>query len=226
MLDDTPIDHHIQKHILSVLMNQQYARFRDMRPASVDTNLYSYHLKRLMKTGYVVKSERQYTLGNKGQFYVDRMNASTARLTYQPKVITMIVIQDGYGNVLMYQKLRQPFIGRWTVPFGKVHNTDTSIAEAAQREVREKIGDNVSIELSHAGDCYIRICDENQVQISTLVHVFYGTTDDDLETDHLKWISPHKLIGLETAPAVEQIITRTFFRDPFYFEEYTEQLAV
>lgn len=206
-------------------MNQRFARFRDMRPQSIDTNLYSYHLKTLIKRHYVVKKPDGYTLADKGQFYVDRMNASTAKLTSQPKVITMIVLQNGYGDVLMYKKLRQPFIGQWTIPFGKIHNSDRSIHDAAQREVREKIGD-ISIDIVHAGDCYIRIHDQQAVQISTLAHVFYGTTDDNLQNDHLTWVSPRKVSSLETAPAVERIIARTFFRDPFFFEEFDSSLSV
>ena len=55
MIDQVIIEHHIQKHILSVLMHTKFARFRDMRPPKVDTNLYSYHLKLLIKSGFVQK---------------------------------------------------------------------------------------------------------------------------------------------------------------------------
>jgi hypothetical protein len=33
-------------------------------------------------------------------------------------------------------------------------------------------------------------------------------------------MQPHKLHTLELAPGIEEIIARTFFRDPFFFEEY------
>lgn len=223
MIEYKLIDHHIQKHIIDVLMYQKYARFRDMRPPNTDTNLYSYHLKLLLKANLVAKIPAGYTLSTYGQSYVDRITASTGKLSVQPKVITMAVIQNDYGGILMYQKLRQPFISRWTVPFGKVHNSDRTIAGAAQREIAEKIGE-ITVDLQHAGDCYIRVVNDGTIAFSTMTHVFYGQLRDDVPlADHMRWVSPHELTRLDTAPAIKAIIARTFFRDPYFFEEFTEQ---
>ncbi len=201
-------------------MHQRYARFRDMRPPRTDTNLYSYHLKLLQKSGLIEKTAEGYQLSVTGMAYVDRVNVGTVNPTQQPKIITMLVIQNGYGGVLMYERKRQPFIGRWTVPLGKVHDDDESIAAAVQREIDEKLG-GIDLALTHAGEAYIRVRHEGKVVISTLVHVFYGTTDDDITNDHLQWIPPHKIDTIGTAPAVDQVVARTFFRDPYFFEEYT-----
>lgn len=222
MFEVKDVSHHIQKYILVHLMEHKFARFRDMRPDKTDTNLYSYHLKLLQKQYFVEKTADGYTLGVPGQLYVDRINASSAKLSPQPKVITMLVIQNDMGGVLMYPKLRQPFIERWTVPFGKVHNSDASILDAAKREAREKIGTD-DIDLAHAGDCYIRVNYQHEVTISSLVHVFYGQTNNrSLANDHLNWISPHKVDLIDTTPGTKEIIARTFFRDPYFFEEFDE----
>lgn len=200
-------------------MHQHYARFRDMRPPSVDTNLYSYHLTLLKKTGLVEKTDDGYRLTLSGMAYVDRLNVKTINPTQQPKVITMLVIQNGYGGVLMYQRKRQPFIGSWTVPLGKVHDDDESIESAARREVMEKLG-GLEISPTHAGEAYIRIKNNNAVIMSTLIHVFYATTDQEITSNDLQWIPPHKIDTIGTTPAVDQIIARTFFRDPYFFEEF------
>lgn len=221
MIDQTVIKHHIQKNILSTLMMQKFARFRDMRPPKTDTNLYTYHLKSLMREGYVKKVSEGYTLDMKGIQYVDRTSNQSMKLRLQPKIITMLVIQDGYGNVLMRRKIRQPFIDTWTLPFGKVHDDDKTIIDAAQREIREKIGD-FDIIVSHAGECYIRVVRDDEVKISTLAHVFYGTTDLAVEGDELVWVPPHKIDTLSTAPAIKEIVARTYFRDPYFFEEFEE----
>lgn len=221
MVEQQLIEHHIQKYILSTLMHVKFARFRDMRPPQSDSNLYSYHLKLLIKKGFVEKSDSGYSLGIRGMTYVDRINADTVRPSIQPKIITMSVIQNGYGGVLMYKKLRQPFIDQWTLPFGKVHNADETLDEAARREVVEKVGD-YNIQLRHVGDCYVRVKSDNEVKISTLVHVFYGTTDDEISNEYLQWIQPHKIAQLDAAPAIKDIISRTYFQDPYFFEEFTE----
>lgn len=227
MIELPHIEHHIQKHILSHLMASQLARFRDMRPPQTDSNLYSYHLKLLIKQGLVEKSDQGYALTILGQVFVDRVNLTTTKRTLQPKIITMLIIQDGYGNILMYTRRRQPFIGLWTLPLGKVHNADASIQKAAQREVIEKISGDHMIKLRHAGDAYIRMKQGDEVFMSTLAHVFHGQTDEISEpNERWRWVSPRALDGLETSPAITQIISRTFFHDPYFFEEYDVQWQV
>lgn len=220
MIEQTEIKHHIQKHILSVLIFQRVARFRDMRAPRVDTNLYSYHLTQLVKAGLVKKVDGGYSLDTKGLVYVDRLNVDKLFVRQQAKIITMLVIQNGYGDVLMYRKLRQPFIDRWTLPNGKMHNDDVSVMAAAEREVTEKIG-GLSVALTHAGDCYVRFTDGGSVTNSMLVHVLYGQAGDGDIAPHLRWVGLRELTTIDTFPAAQEIIARTLFRDPFFFEEFT-----
>ncbi|MDB5176562.1 MAG: hypothetical protein JWN75_230 [Candidatus Saccharibacteria bacterium] len=221
MIEQTEVKHIIQKHILSVLLHQQTARFKDMRMPRTDTNLYSYHLTQLVKGGLVKKVEGGYSLDTKGLVYVDRLNVEKLFVRPQPKIVTMIIVQNGYGDVLMYRKKRQPFIGRWTLPFGKIHNDDMSISDAAQREVQEKIGD-IDITLRHVGDSYIRTTHDGMVATAMIAHVFYGQIDDFTPADNQYWISLRKLETYDTGPAIKEIIARTLFRDPFFFEEFEE----
>lgn len=224
MIEQTEVKHHVQKHILSVLLHQRVARFRDMRAPRVDTNLYSYHLTQLVKSGFVTKTEGGYTLDTKGLVYVDRLNAEKLFVRPQPKIVTMLVIQNGYGDLLLYKKWRQPFIDKWTVPFGKIHNDDQSIAAAAERELHEKVGD-ITTKLRHAGDCYIRTTQKADVVTSMLAHVFYGTADNFALAEHLHWVKLRDLGHYDMAPAISDVIARTLFQDPFYFEEFESDIT-
>ncbi len=221
MIEQISIDHHIQRHIIGVLMYQKFARFRDMRPKNVDTNLYSYHLKLLQKRDYIVRTNDGYTLGKNGILYVDRVTTSTLKVRTQPKIIVMLVVQNGDGHVLLYRRERQPFTNQWTLPYGKLHLDDETLVAAAHREAREKLRhDNQTIR--HSGDCYIRIKDDSETVMSTLVHVFRMEADDLELDERQQWVKPHKLGDYELAPAVEKIITRSFFNDPYFFEEFEE----
>ena len=192
-----------------------------MRPPDVDTNLYSYHLKLLIRQGFIEKTDQGYTLTMPGQAYIDRVNLVTTKRTLQPKIITLLIIQDGYGNVLMYPKRRQPFMGQWTLPLGKVHNSDTSVRQAVQREIAEKISQEIAIDAQHVGDAYIRIKQGDDVLMSTLAHVFYGQVEGlDEPNEYWQWVSLRSLDERDTAPAISDIIARTLFRDPFFFEEF------
>lgn len=219
MVEFESVNHNIRRHILSVLIHQRYARFRDLRPPRVDTNLYSYHLKALLHDGFIAKEEAGYTLAAKGLSYVDRVTAETVKIRRQPKIITMLVIQNSNGDVLLQKRTKQPYIDTWTLPYGKLHLNDGSIEEAAKRESYEKLG-LAGQNLLHAGDCYIRVKVDGEILSSTLAHVFKFNRDDIGTNDNTIWARPHKLNQLDLAPAVEEIVARTFFNDPYFFEEF------
>lgn len=221
MIEQATIEHHIQRHIISVLMHQKIARFRDLRPPKVDTNLYSYHLKLLQKNGFVVRAEGGYTLGKRGVLYVDRVTTSTLKVRTQPKIITMLVVQNSEGELLLYRRERQPYTDQWTLPYGKLHIEDQSLQAAAERETWEKLGLR-NVQPVHAGDCYIRVKDDGETVMTTLAHIFRFESDSVAPDDRRMWVKPHKLNDLELAPVVEKIVARTFFRDPYFFEEFEE----
>jgi ADP-ribose pyrophosphatase YjhB (NUDIX family) len=222
MIENIEINHHIQKHILGVLLRQKVARFRDMRAPKTDTNLYSYHLTQLLKGNLVKKVDGGYTLDTKGLIYVDRLNAEKLFIRQQPKIITMFVIQNSDGDVLLQRRSKQPYIEKWTLPNGKLHNDDSTLMAAATREAFEKLNVH-SQTITHAGDCYMRVHYGDTAMTVTLAHIFTFNRDDIEMTDRLQWIQPHKLHTIDLAPSVEEIIARAFFRDTFFFEEYSHE---
>lgn len=220
MFEQPLVTHHIQKHILSVLLRRKIARFRDLRPPKVDTNLYSYHLKLLQKAGLITKTDSGYTLTPHGLGYVDRVNAGKLFIRQQPKIVTMLVVQNSDGDILLQKRDKQPYVDTWTLPYGKLHIEDASVLAAAEREASEKLGVTATT-IEHAGDCYIRVLADSAIISTTLAHIFRFESDAVTETEQIKWARPHKLAVYDLAPAVEQIIARTFFRDPYFFEEFT-----
>lgn len=223
MLDQLKVNHHIQKYILSVLMHRSTARFRDLRPPKTDTNLFAYHLKLMTRNGLVEKVDTGYRLGLKGLAYVDRINADKLFVRNQPKIITMLTIQNSDGDILLLRRDKQPYIDQWTLPYGKLHIDDVSIKAAAQREAYDKLGLKEPA-MRHAGDCYIRVKSDDQILSSTLAHIFAFDRDDIETGERVQWFRPHKLAELDLAPAVESIVSRVFFRDPYFFEEFEQAL--
>lgn len=219
MIESVSINHHIQKYIIDVLMYKEIARFRDLRAPKTDTNLFTYHLNSLVKSGMIEKGEGGYRLSTKGLSYVDRVSTEKKVIRTQPKIITMLLVQNSDGDVLLQRRDKQPYINAWTLPYGKLHIEDESLVEAAQREAKEKLGLS-NQEVKHAGDCYIRVKSGNEIISTTLAHIFTFNRDDIKITDTITWARPHKLSQYRLAPAVEAIVARGFFRDPFFFEEF------
>lgn len=220
MIENVSITHHIQKYIIDVLMYKETARFRDLRPPRVDTNLFTYHLNVLVKSGVIAKSEAGYHLSTTGLSYVDRVSTEKKSIRSQPKIITMLLIQNSEGDVLLQRRNKQPYINEWTLPYGKLHIEDGSLDEAAKREAKEKLGVEDQA-MSHAGDCYIRVRTDGQILSTTLAHVFKFNRDDIKTGEDIVWARPHKLANYRLAPAVAEIIARGFFNDPFFFEEFS-----
>jgi ADP-ribose pyrophosphatase YjhB (NUDIX family) len=202
------ITHFIERYILRVLAHQKVARFRDMKPGNVDSNLYAYHLKLLIRTRLVEKTEGGYRLTARGLFYVDRVNNESFNVRNQYKIITMSLLKNSKEEILLTKRDKQPFITRWTLPSGKIHLDDRDISQAATRELHEKIGLDKA-NLRHAGDCYIRVRDtDDQIISAVFAHIFTGESSwkipenrADLAWTDEKWRVEHKL-----APAVEDII--------------------
>lgn len=219
MIESVSVNHHIQKYIIDVLMYAEVARFRDLRPPKTDTNLFTYHLNSLVKAGVVSKADGGYTLSPVGLSYVDRVSAENKTIRTQPKIITMLLVQNSEGDILLQRRSKQPYINAWTLPYGKLHIDDESVMTAAKRETKEKLGLDDQ-EMRHAGDCYIRVKSGDAILSTTLAHVFTFNRDDIETSDDIIWARPHKLRDYTLAPAVEEIVARGFFNDPFFFEEF------
>ena len=222
MFEQRALQHHIQKFIIGILIHRKYARFSELRPPKTDTNLFSYHLKVLIKEKWIDKTEEGYTLSKNGLAYVDRVSLEKLNIRSQAKIITMLLIQNSEGDVLVQQRTKQPYIDTWTLPYGKTHLDDYSIEMGARRESLEKLN-YIPEKIRHAGDAYIRVKTDGEVLSNTLVHIFRFETDDIVETEFVKWVQPLKLLQLQLAPAVEDIISRSFFGDEHFFAEFTHE---
>ena len=222
MFEQKALQHHIQKFIIGILIHKKYARFSELRPPKTDTNLFSYHLKVLIKEKWIDKTEEGYTLSKNGLVYVDRVSLEKLNIRSQAKIITMLLIQNSEGDVLIQQRTKQPYIDTWTLPYGKTHLEDVSIEMGARRESLEKLN-HLPKTVRHAGDAYIRVHTDGEVLSNTLVHIFRFETDDIVETETIKWVQPLKLLRLNLAPAVEDIVSRSFFGDEHFFAEFSHR---
>lgn len=220
MFEKESLTHHIQRHIMQALMYREYARFRDLRPPRVDSNLFNYHLKLLIQQGYVAKESDGYTLSRKGLLYVDRVNSAKMQPRTQPKIITMLFVQDNRGRVLLQRRTKQPYINTWTLPYGKLHIDDASLFAAATREASDKL-QIIPKNMQHRGDCYIRVQQGGTVDSTTLAHLVQLDAVTIPPSESLLWVAPAGLVALRLAPAVQQIIEQLVTGSNYFFAEYT-----
>ena len=212
--------HHIQKHILKELTVHQTRRYSDMRPQNVDSNLYSYHLKSLIRDQFVVKTEKAYGLTPKGLAYVERVSIDKFEPRLQPKVIMIFVVENDKEEILLWLKSKQPFINTWSLLSGKMHLDDESLTAAIERELIEKF-DLLPQGIRHLGDCYIRAYVENELVSCVTGHICKLNLPDSARLhDRTRWVKKSELSLLDTSPATEQIFQDTQIEQPFFFKEY------
>ena len=109
------------------------------------SDTFKLYLRRLVKYGYMAKAaDGTYVLTNAGKEFANRMDGQLRTTRHQPKLSVMLVVtrpgaDDGAGEYLFGQRLRNPFWGRWGFVSGPILWGE-SPEEAAARELRKQTG--------------------------------------------------------------------------------------
>ncbi|GEM_PF-1191198 len=193
--------HNIQYSILTLLLTHEIRRFSELKPKHVESNLFQYHLKHLIKERYVEKVTGGYTLSTYGLYYADRHSSSLKTERPQPKIISVIVISNDVGQVLVLPKLKQPFINTYHLPAGKIHEGE-SATEAAARELTEKTG-LVDVDLHYQATVHssIRYGDST-------ISEYYGTVFTGVYNGNVTgclWQDPAG-VAVALTPSVEELL--------------------
>lgn len=217
--------HEIQRHILKVLTFKNPARFADLKPPRVESNRFMYHLRELLEREFIVKKESRYRLTPSGKRFIDRVSLENLEVRIQPKIVTLLAITNKKGEYLLYRRKRQPFFNYVGFPYGKIHLGER-IAEAAKRELTEKTGLNVS--LTHRGDVYITVHDEENLITQMLCHIFSGKNPtgqllEDSSIGHCFFQKSEAIDPKEQIPGFKQIVKLLHAsRKPFFAEYFLD----
>ena len=164
--------HYIQNKILHALTLTDNARYSQLKPLGIESNLFIYHLKSTMRDHLVIKNvDGSYSLSQEGQAYVDKVSLSSFKLRSQPKIVNLIACTNDAGQWLLYKRKHQPFIGYSGFPYGKIHLGET-IKQSSERELLEKT--NLQAKLEHRGDAYVTVYQRGALLIHTLFHIHTG----------------------------------------------------
>jgi len=218
--------HHIQKYILKQLTLHKELRYAEMRPPAVDSNLYSYHLMALQKDKLIHKTDKRYSLSPQGLTYAERISLDNFETRLQPKIITLLIIENGQGQYLLWPKSKQPFIGRWSLLSGKVHLDDVDLAATVRREAIEKFGTEPT-RARHVGDCYIRTYIEEELVSAVLAHVWkLALPEGAAVSPRTRWVAKDELQALELAPGTELVLEQAAAPGGLTFAEYAVHTAL
>lgn len=145
--------HKVETSILRDLRRHASARFSElMRPTGLESDSFKFHLRKLMKHGYIHKLENgSYALTLAGKEYANNLSRTSLGVQKQPKLSVILVTSryndSGQVEYLFQERLRQPFIHFWGFLSGPVQWGE-QVEEAAHRELYKQTGLQANFEVS------------------------------------------------------------------------------
>ncbi len=134
------LDHHIQRAIVYKLAFSEGMRFSELKPDDLENKAFDYHLKKVIRGGYVKKADDGlYRLTSEGQLMwrVSQKKATQAGRAYSTLLLAVQRQEDGAW--LLYRRRTQPMIGLTGFMHAKPTPDATSM-EVAKQTLYEQTG--------------------------------------------------------------------------------------
>lgn len=189
----------IEKHAFSVMLRQESASIKDMRPVDMPANQFSYHLNNLIQQGYVQKIDRgNYGLTPAGLQYAGTMSTATDGHHDNLKTVIILYGRTADGRVALFRWSRQPYIRKVTLPHDRMAydaNLDAAVATACI----DKLGKEVVAEFKTSA--IIKVMHQGQI-VSRMHGLVYEFNPNDVSFPHearngtLSLIQPGECVDL------------------------------
>lgn len=170
--------HHIRRSILDMLATTESLRYSELKPKSLDGNVFNYHLKVLIVDKLVKKGEHgDYSLSQAGRNYIVHRYEDSILSTHS---IFLIVLKRRSEYLLRRREI-QPLIGY----AGFIHGEPeigVDVVHTAKERLCAKTGiKNVS--LSVVGSALITQYRAEELQSFSHAIIIYGQTQDDIKIE-------------------------------------------
>ncbi len=221
--------HTTQTSILRHLLFVPEASFAELQKDSeLTSDHFTFHIKKLVASGYVEKTEHGYALTHSGKEYANRMDTDDNTIEKQPKISVVIVLErtvNGRREFIAQQRLKQPYYGFWGRLGGKVRWGE-SFEEAAARELKEETGLEAAFTFKsvfHKRDYKEGTGEllEDKVFIIMYANTYSGDLIVDFEGGHNEWLTQEEFIEKEKSfESARDFITLLDNNVPYHAQEY------
>jgi hypothetical protein len=210
--------HKLRQHIIHQLAAAESCRHSDLKPTGVESNLFSYHLGQLTNQGLVNKrSDGFYALTVQGQAAAKELGpVEPITPATSTKIVALYLLKDSQGRWLLTYGYSQPLKGLVGLPAFVIEPAD-SIKAAAGQVLLDRTG--LSLNLTHRGDGYISIRQDQQTINRILFHLFGGNLDDrPASLDSAIWGDPRQMPIGELMPYMPDLIKLVAAQNHFFLE--------
>lgn len=217
------IDHHIQRSILHHLALADSLRFSQLKPDVLENKLFTYHLNKVVKAGYVNKQEDgTYALTPEGRrLGLRAVQIENTDLTKPHSVLFLVVRRASDRAWLLYRRGAHPLKNK----IGFMHavpEPDISVTETAGRILKEKTG--LSGKFNALGGGYFRIYQAKHLESFT--HFSLLVCDDamgELSQKHehaeYEWFDSPDFSSEQMLPNMPLLVEKYNSQQPFFIEE-------
>jgi hypothetical protein len=218
------IDHHIQKELLHKLVLTNHARFTDLRPKDVDSNVITYHLQQLIKQKLVAKDDNgAYMLTELGKVAGINVKLSKKELLQQAHPILLMALRDGDKWLLRTRKA-QPMIDKT----GFTHCEpimDQPATDTASTEFEKRTGLNAVFKPKGFG--YIRLMKDGELVSFTnftllIADSFEGELVKILGNGENDWYESLNLDSVHMIPSMQDLMQNIQKPGMFFFDKSYE----
>ena len=195
-----PEIHPVQVAILSTLSHLSQATFAQLNVQKIETDWFSYHLKKVVHEGWVIKnSDKSYILSPDGKKLALQFDSQTHAVNRSQRVsVQVVAIHD--GQYWIQHRQVEPYKGVWEFPTMRVRFGESPL-QTVERALSEEAGMsgviafrgiNHKVELTESGtlfdDKYLLVFEVNDLK-GELNQEFSGGTNH--------WLSKKKLLEKE-----------------------------
>ena len=217
------LEHHIQKNIVYSLAHAERLRFAELKPDGLENKLFDYHLKIVVRDGYVAKSgDGSYSLTAEGRMMWLRASKNEqwfAETAYS--VLFMIIRRKSDGAWLLARRKTHPLFDMVGFIHGAPVYTE-DIADTASSVVKAKTG--LEGKFSYLGSGYLRIFNRDQLESYTHFNLLVceDAPDADLSEDDTAaylWVDQTKLSEQNLIPNMQTLIDLYTRGEQFFVEK-------
>lgn len=157
------LDHHIQKSIVYDLAFAESLRFSDLKPDDMENKAFTYHLKKVVKSGLVEKKDDgSYTLTMKGRRVGKGALKKESRLLDRAYSILLLAVRNiETDEWLLYKRQTQPLLGL-TGLMQAQPVAETDARRTAEQTCFEQTG--IKTEFTVQGHGYFRVYRKSELE--------------------------------------------------------------
>lgn len=217
------LDHHLQRSIVYHLAFVEKARFSELKPDDVESKLFTYHLKKVVSSGYIQKSEDGlYCLTPEGRRLSTGARVKEKQLIVERahSVLFLVIRRKSDGAWLFYTRNTHPMRGF----SGLMHcnpSVELSAEKVAEQECRTKTG--LSGTFTALGGGYIKVFDGKRLESFTHFTLLYcddiqGELDPNDPQAEYFWAPNPSTVDKKLFPATHQLLELYEARKPFFID--------